>query len=308
MEMSIQAKEQLIIGTILSANKELEKFCNEFGNISKVGKEMRNLMENQNFSLYHYNLSNLFSQVSGIDYIQLNESFDSIMDQNNYVKNPRKNYYSYFQKVNNFLSGFEIPLQKSLNESLNVDNEQVESPIQMDIMTFKNDLKKVIEKLEQSNDLEVIPPNILKIKTFAKQPIFICGYNICGNLALKKELFDRFQITDQTLLSVCFDKSNRQLLFIVEDSTKMVCYDLKQDVLELYNNVSTNEKIPFVKLLGNNYLGKIKELIHNNIVVIYFNESSLMLKFTDNLYCDTKYAEYVSKVQSKIQQTSIIKK
>jgi len=230
------------------------------------------------------------------------------MDQNNYVKNPRKNYYSYFQKVNNFLSGFEIPLQKSLNESLNVDNEQVESPIQMDIMTFKNDLKKVIEKLEQSNDLEVIPPNILKIKTFAKQPIFICGYNICGNLALKKELFDRFQITDQTLLSVCFDKSNRQLLFIVEDSTKMVCYDLKQDVLELYNNVSTNEKIPFVKLLGNNYLGKIKELIHNNIVVIYFNESSLMLKFTDNLYCDTKYAEYVSKVQSKIQQTSIIKK
>lgn len=305
--MSIQTKEQLIIGTILSANKEMSKFLNDFGSNSKTGKEMKNLMESQN-SLYHYNMSALFSQISNINFIQLNESFNSIMDQNSYIKNPRNNYYAYFQKVEHFLSGFELNLQKSLNENLVVSDTSSENPIQSDIYSFKNDLKKVIQQLEKSNDLDIIPSNILKIKTFAKQPIFVCGYNICGNLALKKELYEKFEISDQNLLAICFDKSNKQLLFITINTSKLIVYDLKEDKLDHYNNINTNEKIVNTQIKPKLYLEKIKELIHNNIVEVYFNADSLQIKFTDNLYCDNQYADYVEKMQHKINQTVIIKK
>jgi len=295
--LSIQAKEQLIIGTIISCNGEIAKFSDKFGNKTQVGKNIKNLMESENLNLYHYNMVNLFCDVSGINYIQLNESFDQIISENNYIKNTRENYYSYFQKVHNFLSGFEVPLQKSLNESLVVDDKMVENPIQQNIFTFKDDLKKLIIELENSNDLDKIPANILKIKTFAKHPIFICGYNICGNLALKKELFENFHITDKDLIAICFDKSNKQILFVTKSTSNLIAYDLKSDNLDYYNKIN-EDKIPTQTLTGLNYLSVLKELINNNLLEIFISVDSLGLKFSDNLYKDQTYALYMEKMKA----------
>jgi len=305
---SIQNKEQLIIGTIISCNNEIKSFINKFGNISNIGKSVQNLMENEKFSTYHFNMMNLYSEISDIPFMELNENYDKFIATNIYLKNNRNNYFSYFSKVHDFLIGYETGLQKNLNESLNIEFKP-ENSIQLDIYSFKNDLKKIIEKLLLSNDLENLPKNILKIKTFAKMPILIYGYDICNNLALNAELQEKFGINQKDIISICFDKSNKQLLFLTSNTNKLVCYDLKQDILDFYNIVNKSAQIQTnIKLEPPKHLIKLKELLdNNNIFEIYIKIETLNLSYNDNLYYDNRYTQQLKEMQAKQNSNKIVK-
>lgn len=286
-KMNVQEKEQLIIGTIIDCNSEISKLSGVIKNVS--------LMEKNN--LYHFNMVQLYKSLNESD--TTFGDFDTKLDVPVYTKNLRNNYYAYFQKVHKFLDGFEPNMQRNLNEGLQTDSDDISS---IDIYSFKEDLKNIIKELESKNDLENLSEQIYKIKTFAGRPIFIYGYDICNNVALRKELFESFKIDHTNLISICFDKSNKQILFIQKNSLNIVCYDLKTDTLDYYNKVNgvgtngagTNAgdtQIKGISFDGPKYLQQLKELIHNNIVELYINPSILELKFEDNLYFDKIRAE-----------------
>ena len=306
---SIQNKEQLIVGTIISCNNEIKSFINDFGNISNIGKSVKNLMENQKFSMYHFNMMNLYSEITDIPFMELNENYDKFVSPNNYIANSRKNYFSYFTKVHEFLTGYEISVQKSLNESLNIEYNNSPDSLQIDIYSFKNDLKKIIEKLILSNDLENLPLNILKIKTFAKMPILIYGYDICNNLSLNIELKEKFGILQNDIISICFDKTNKQLLFLTINTSKIICYDLKQDIFDFYNVVNKNSPIKLnINLNPPKHLKTLKELLDNsNIFELYVKLEILNLKFTDNLYKDNKYMSQLNEMLQQQNKNKIVK-
>ena len=289
--LSIQSKEQLIIGTILSCNNEIKKF-----------NKLTGLQESTKFNMYHFNMVQLFGDINPL--FENDFQINKIPEDSIFVKNTRGNYYSYFQKVNDFLEGYEPNIQQSLNESLNVDEIKVKNPIQMNIDTFKIDLKNIINNLEKQDDLNSVSNEIIKIKTFAKRPIFIHGFDICNNIALQKELFEKFNLPVNKLISICFDKSKKQLLFITDISTNIICYDLNEDILDLYNNINIEDKIKSEKLNVKNYLFQIKDLIHNNIIELYFNIELLDLKFNDNLYGDIYRKNY----SDKLKDNTLIKK
>jgi hypothetical protein len=283
---TVQDKEQIIIGTIINCNREIKNFLNESASAMKK-KHLKKLFESNNFDIYHYNMLNLYSEVTGIPFINLNEG----MEFPTAVTNSRNNYYAYFQKVNDFLNGFEINLQESLNESLNVDTVRVKNPIQLNITTFKEELKSIINILDKQNDVVNYSKDILKIKAFAKQPLFVNGYNICSNISLMKELQEKFGILHQNLMAICFNQNTKQLYFVTNSTNKLVVYDLKKDVLDYYNNV--NPKIEVKQLEGKTYLDTLKKLTGiNAILELYLNPLVLNLKFEDNLYHDIAYNNF----------------
>lgn len=283
--LNTQNKEQLIVTTILDCNNQISKLYEGFKT-----PNLRNLMERNN--MYYFNMLNLMGDINK----PLMENF--VVDQNNpaYVRNTRGNYYSYFQKVHKFLDGFEPNIVHTLNESLSIipENLSIKNPIQLNIMTFKHDLKNIIDELEKRNDLDSsLSLEILKIKTFAKKPLFIYGFDICNNIALRKELFEKFNVTDKNLIAICFDKSEKRLLFIPDIADKIICYDLKSDTLDYYNNLvgkiiddSVYSKLSATKIEARQYLSKIKELIHNNMFEVYANSELFNFTFTDNLFSD----------------------
>ncbi len=292
VKLSVQQKEQLIIGTILSCNNE----------IKKISQIMPKLNENMRNNMYHFNMTQLFSEIN-----PLFENGNQIPDEAIFVKNSRGNYYAYFQKVYDFLDGYEVNLQKNLNESLKVDETLVQNPIQIDILTFKQDLKNIIIELSKKNDLNNISPEVLKIKTLANKPILINGFDISNNVALRKELFDNFNISFGNLIAICFDKSNQQLLFVTDNTKTLVVYDLKKDELNFYNSI--NEKIKPVQLTPKNYSQTIKDLTdNNNIIDLYVNVSMLKLDFTDNLFSDNARQKFIDETQKQQASFSIIKK
>lgn len=283
---TVQDKEQIIIGTIINCNREIKNFLNESASAMKK-KHLKKLFESNNFDIYHYNMLNLYSEVTGIPFINLNEG----MEFPTAVTNSRNNYYAYFQKVNDFLNGFEINLQESLNESLNVDTVRVKNPIQLNITTFKKELKNIINILDKQNDVVNYSKDILKIKAFAKQPLFVNGYNICSNISLMKELQEKFGILHQNLMAICFNQNTKQLYFVTNSTNKLVVYDLKKDILDYYNNV--NPKIEVKQLEGKTYLDILKKLTGiNAILELYLNPLVLNLKFEDNLYHDIAYNNF----------------
>ncbi len=290
--LSIQSKEELIVGTILSCNNEIKKFS-----------KLTGLKESNKVSLYHFNMIQLFGQINPL--FENNFEINNIPDSSIYIKNKRDNFYSYFQKVNEFLDGYEPNIQKSLNENLNIDESIVENPLQINIDTFKKDLKKIIDELSIKNDLDKIPKEILKIKLLAKKPIFIYGFDICNNIALQKELFENFKLQITDLLSICFDKTNKQLLFVTTNTNTIVCYDLENDIFDLYNNVNKDSKIKSEQLKSKNYLEILKELIHNNIIEIYINIDKFDLKYVNNLYSDELRIAENKKLET---EKSLIKK
>jgi hypothetical protein len=288
--MTVKDKEQLIIGTILYCNSEIKKLSESI-NISS-----------ENTNLYYYNMSSLLSEINPM--IKLNESLNQIPPESIFITNVRNNYFSYFQKVYDFLDGYEPNIQYSLNESLTIDTVKVENPIQLNIKSFKDELKDIINKLSQINDLDKLSPDILKIKTLAKKPIMIYGYDICNNIALKKELLENFNLSEDKLISILFDKINKQLLFITENTSNIVVYDLRKDSLNNYNKI--NDPIKSEKLNSKNYLIFLKELLDNNTLIeIYKNFKILKLEFTDNLFSDFGRIKEINKMK---QESSVIKK
>lgn len=281
--MNVQNKEQIIIGTILKCNQEIKNFLNE--SISS-NKHFNDLLINLNESvdLYHYNLTNLFKTVCNSD----NELFENYSQ----FTNNHKNYYAYFNKVYNFLNEFETNIQVTLNESLIVDSRKVKNPKQLNIVTFKNDLKNLINYLEKQNDISNYSKKILNLKTFLKQPIYVCGYNLTNNDILRQQLFDNFKITEQNLLSICFNQNTKQLYFVTPNTNNMIVYDLKLDVLDNYNKVNKINLKP-INLKPNDYLNTLKQLTGiNSIYEIYINPNTLNFKFEDNLYKDNAYRKF----------------
>ena len=114
VNLSILDKEQTIISTLLECNNE----------IRKVNKLLNNKSLERKVNLYHFNFGNLFSELN-----PLFENDNSISSQFSRITNTRDNYYSYFNKVRQFIDGYEPNIQKSLNESLKVDTAQVENPV-----------------------------------------------------------------------------------------------------------------------------------------------------------------------------------
>ena len=285
--MNVQNKEQIIIGTILKCNQEIKNFLNESisSNVSS-NKHFNDLLINLNESvdLYHYNLTNLFKTVCNSD-TELFENYSQFT-------NNHKNYYAYFNKVYNFLNEFETNIQVTLNESLIVDSRKVKKPKQLNIVTFKNDLKNLINYLEKQNDISNYSKKILNLKTFLKQPIYVCGYNLTNNDILRQQLFDNFKITEQNLLSICFNQNNKQLFFVTPNTNNIVVYDLKSDVLDNYNKVN-KFNLKSVNLKPNDYLNTLKQLTGiNSIYEIYVNPNTLNFKFEDNLYKDNAYRKF----------------
>lgn len=285
--MNVQNKEQIIIGTILKCNQEIKNFLNESisSNVSS-NKHFNDLLINLNESvdLYHYNLTNLFKTVCNSD-TELFENYSQFT-------NNHKNYYAYFNKVYNFLNEFETNIQVTLNESLIVDSRKVKKPKQLNIVTFKNDLKNLINYLEKQNDISNYSKKILNLKTFLKQPIYVCGYNLTNNDILRQQLFDNFKITEQNLLSICFNQNNKQLFFVTPNTNNIVVYDLKTDVLDNYNKFN-KFNLKSVNLKPNDYLNTLKQLTGiNSIYEIYVNPNTLNFKFEDNLYKDNAYRKF----------------
>ncbi|MDE6289580.1 MAG: hypothetical protein K2L64_02345, partial [Ureaplasma sp.] len=289
---SVQDKEALIIGTVIACNNELSHFLNENRKFtsSQTSLFKKNpfikLYESKLHDIYNYNLKGLFEDFS--------------IELPNAIENIRNNYYSYFNKVYSFLNGYELGIQKSLNESLNVSESKVKNPLQVNIETFKKTLKSIIEKLEKQDDIANYSQQQLGIKTFAKQPLFIAGYNICNNIALMQELQEKFGITNENLLAIVYDRSNKMLIFIPLNSRSVITYSILQDELKAENNYLSRE------LNATNYIEDLKlQKDNNTFIEIYLNQNSLNFKFTDNLYNDIK--RYVYKQQINDGYSQIIK-
>lgn len=272
-KISILEKEQLIIGTIINCNNEIKKLSG-----------IVNLNETSN-NVYHYNFCQLLSEINPLfENIQIEREIPKNINK---IENHRNNFYSYFKKVDEFLDGYELNVQTFLNESLKIDELKIESPKQLDILSFKNDLKSLIKELSMKNDFDKLPADILKIKILAKKPLYVYGFDIANNLSLQKELHEKFNIIFDDLLSICFDKSNKQLLFIQNSDIKnIVVYDLKSDNLDYYDLINKDNLLKSETLNPKNYYDKIKEQINNNIVEIYINIKIKNLTITDNLYFD----------------------
>lgn len=272
-KISILEKEQLIIGTIINCNNEIKKLSG-----------IVNLNETSN-NVYYYNFCQLLSEINPLfENIQIEREIPKNINK---IENHRNNFYSYFKKVDEFLDGYELNVQTFLNESLKIDELKIESPKQLDILSFKNDLKSLIKELSMKNDFDKLPADILKIKILAKKPLYVYGFDIANNLSLQKELHEKFNIIFDDLLSICFDKSNKQLLFIQNSDIKnIVVYDLKSDNLDYYDLINKDNLLKPETLNPKNYYDKIKEQINNNIVEIYINIKIKNLTITDNLYFD----------------------
>lgn len=285
LKKSIEEKESLILGTIISCIKNLKDLQKKFGKI-------KNLCESLNLNIYNNNMMSLYSNLSGIEFHQLNESVS--FDQINMVKNPRNNYYSYFKNVSDFLDGYEIGIQNSLNESFepvdikSLTNLGTKIKKTFGIESFKEDLKKVIEKLESINEVEVYSNDIINIKIFAHKPIFIYGFDIVNNIGLQEELNKKYKKDTNSLLSIIYDKTNKDLLFVYPSG--IITYKIEEDIFqELQFNL--NKAI---------YLQFVKDNINANIVEIYRNIQLLELKFTDNLYNDEARKKFAEGVKSQV--------
>lgn len=288
VNLSILDKEQTIISTLLECNNE----------IRKVNKLLNNKSLERKVNLYHFNFGNLFSELN-----PLFENDNSISSQFTKVSNTRNNYYAYFQKVKQFIDGYEPNVQSKLNESLKVDIAQVENPVQINFTTFNQDLNKLIKLLEKKDDFTNLSPEVLKIKTLANKPILIFGYDICNNLQLKSELHSRFNIQESDLISICYEKTKNQLYFVTDKS--LVVYDVKEDVLDYYQNVNKDRPIKSTNFHPDTYLQNLKdETFKNSIFEIWCNVTKFGIKWTDNLYKDAARTKYVGEAQ---KQSSLIK-
>lgn len=321
--VNVQDKELLIVGNLINCNREIKRFLNE----SSVGKNRKSRyiklfesIQSNKFDIYGYNLMNLYSKVSDVNILNLNE--DQIIAGSNIYRNSRNNYYSYFKKLYEFLNSYEPTIMQSLNEAVSVkvptktdtenskdskdskdsknskDKEKSKilgpNPIQLNITTFKTELKRIIDKLEQQNDIQNYSLQILSIKTFTKQPIFVNGYNLVNNVALMKELYEKFKITNETLLAVAYNRLNKQILFVTKNLQNLVVYDITKDLLDYYRNINEGANVGSKILSGDTYLQELKTLTNSNAIIeLYLNFVSIdVSQYPDNLYHDAAYIRF----------------
>lgn len=276
---SIENKESIILSTIIVCNKM----------IKDLQKKMKNLVSLCECDKYHYNFLETYSKIYGINIQSLNESIQTFNDRSFIPLNERNNYYNYFLKVESFLNGYNLPLQKSLNEALEL-NLASEIKRKFGISDFKDDLKSIITKLEKIDEVDNCYDNqILKIKVFAKKPIFVYGFDLINSIALQNQIINNFKKDVKKLLSLCFDKTNKELLFVFDD--ELLSYGIKNDEIKSIIKTSFNT---------NTYMTIMKENLHNNIIELYQNKEVLSLKFSDNLYGDIQRERFQNLIKSQI--------
>lgn len=239
-------------------------------NICECVKHIKELgLVSENINKYHFNFGQLFESVSH-DYKPVNNTY-KIDYRNN-------NPFAYFQKMQDFLDGFETNTQHVLNESLM--NEQ-----KFGIIDFKQDLKRIIEQLKKQNDIGTLSNDIVKIKAFAKIPIriygFDIGYSILSNAGLMTELDAMSKSSYRVIVSIVYNKSTSDI-YIVDLNRGLFAYQIKDDKLVQLECVKS-------KLSKDTYLDILKEITgYNNLIEIYTDHSNLDFKYSDNLYQDVK--------------------
>jgi hypothetical protein len=275
---NVYDKERLIVSGIIACN-------NQINNLQSKSRLFENLIDKDKSNMYKYNMLNLYSSIVNTDFITLNESF--INESFDYIKNERDNYYAYFNQMNNFLSGYEVNVQKSLNESLFTSDTQVKNPSQLDIETFKKDLKEIIGKLERINEVGNLSAPTLKIKTLSKVPTYVFGYNIMNNEKLEPSIGE--YIKPQNVSMVVYDAYNKGLIFVGREG--FVFYDLRTDKF-IFNKHSFT--------IDANLFDAFKRFTGiNNLIQLYFDTSLFKMKYTNNLYNDEKYKDYLDMQKKK---------
>jgi hypothetical protein len=272
-------KERLIVSGVIACNNEINKLIHK----SRI---FESLIESDKLDIYKYNMMNLYSSVINTDFLSLNESF--INESFSYIKNDHDNYYAYFNKMNSFLSGYENSVQNSLNESLETSSNLIKTPIQLNINTFKEDLKSIISKLESINEVKNLSNDVLKIKTLSRIPTYVFGYNIMNNEKLEPTL-EEFGLEPKNIKMIVYDASNKGISFVTNGG--FIFYDLKTDTF-----TQNKHNFPIDGML----FERFKQFTGiNNLIQLYFDLSILKLKYTNNLYNDEKYKQWLADREKK---------
>lgn len=291
--LTVQQKEQMIVGTILYCNSVIKRLNENFVKSNSLTK----LFESD---AIHFNMLNLASKITGEGVSFLNENYDSFITENNFIAmNEHNNHYAYFNKVKSFLNGFELPLQKSLNESLffkptikplGGGSTQTDNASQQisNIDTFKKKLNQYISELEHNDDAELYSTNILKIKLLANKPLFIYGFNIAASLPFQQEICVKFNKNAADLISILFDKSDKVLMFVFKND--IITYSIKDDELK--------RMVLNFKFDASDYSIKIGENITRNTLIIYQNIYGL--RYTDNLYRDDGRQNFINGIKKSL--------
>jgi hypothetical protein len=280
-------KELMVLGTILNCNKEIRKL-----NETSLNEYLQPIV----IDTYDWNMHNLITISTGEDFNigGLNENYTSLLQNYNYVQNNRGNYYAYFYKVRNFLNNYSNSTVHALNESLTINNEIVEVDDVKNIDSYKLELNKIIDSLEKQDQIKNLSNDIIKIKMFAKKPIFVHGFNLLDNTLFTNELQNRFKLPKNKIIGVGYDKSDKDLLIFTDSLYNTLVYNITHDALDYYNNYYPDDKLPALKVDVNNPTKSFSSVTgKNNIVLLYMNTDLLNLKYTDNLYNDVKYQQYL---------------
>lgn len=291
--MDVQTKEQKIIGTILACNTEIKRLQS----MLPMQSPLKNLSECR---IYHYNMLNLYAEVSGTTFQSLNESdstINKIIVADNLVPfSSRNNFYAYFNRVQDMLAGFEVNVQHTLNESLTslMPSAQENKAETGTIESFKYDLKTYIDKLSKIDDVEqIVDDKILRIKLLANRSLFIYGFDIVNSLPLQAEILNSFKKLMTDLISIIFDKSSKDLYFIFNGD--MLVYSIKTDKLERCSLLNAKD------LNFNGYMKAFKASISQNIVEVFYNvNANTSIKLTDNLYNDVKRTQAIAQLSKQM--------
>jgi len=298
---SLQGKEQIVVETILSCTSVI----NKLKNTTVISGKSFQLFETQN---YFSNMTKLFETVTGSRFS------GTVSPDVLKIQDFRFNNYAYLNEVSKFLVDFDLTIVTNLNESLNFNDG-----VQYNIDHFTHDLHNCIKDLENIDDLQkldTLSPEIRKIKIWARKPLYVYGFDIVNNYALQKELIDSFGIDISHLITLLFDRTNKQLLFIF--TGRIIAYDIKNNLFGDYNEINKetivshfdNEilSIKNIKLINNkNYKEILADEVNNNMLQLYLNVNSLELKFTDNLYGDSARAEWLEKHKSHKDNNMLVK-
>ena len=203
------------------------------------------------------------------------QDFYGTIEDNNQIKlsDFRNNKFVYLQEVTKFLNeSCPEDIIQNLNESFNID-------------LFKESLKVTINELSNNNDfnkLDIISPEILKIKLLAGKSIYVYGFDIVNNYHLQEELKSTYNLNMIDIISILFDKSNKQIYFVFEN--KLFVYELQTNYFGYFK-----EKLS-ENINKNNYLFLIKNEINANLIILYKKFEG---EFKDNLFLDKKKSEEI---------------
>jgi len=266
-------------------------------------KKRKNLYEE--LKIYDSNFKNLFEELNGT---KISNEAIPILDCN-YKFNVDKyiNPYPFLKYSLKVLNESKIAIT-SLNESLtNLNINKVDSKIKkFDINDFKKDLGLVLKSLESNDETLKYSNDIVKIKTTLGISLKVLGFDIVK--AIKENVFDKV-LNNGILFSVVYSPSYKSLYFISINPLKTISEDKKEDKKEnteygndlntqiitysitedkiTYNNVTTP------KFKTTNYLEVLKRVTGmSNLINIYTDLNYLNIKFNDNLYQDTRMADF----------------